>query len=278
MTPLPKKKDPSITFLNKFGYNVIKLPRTGIEPMDLIGRDQVTQWLGPIRSVWQPKDIANNPEPLPGPAHPASAVNGQRTDALEVSFGLSILANALAAFGATVPSLNAAYKEAHSVQFAYTNVTSSSVSPLLAGNYLANGTLRTDNPVVKNYFYGDKSRAFLIMEVLKSNSITVSATDSHGADVGISLPAVQGLVGAKLDVKPSGSSNSTITFTGPDAVTFGFSVQQIARVGDEWALHGAAASGDIAFGVPGVGVAAPEDGAPNPLVFDTGDFDCCVSI
>jgi len=25
-------KDPSITFLNKFGYNVVKLPRTGIEP------------------------------------------------------------------------------------------------------------------------------------------------------------------------------------------------------------------------------------------------------
>src|ERR1019366_3680357 len=129
--PLPKKKDPSITFLNKFGYNVIKLPRTGIEPMDLIGRDQVTQWLGPIRSVWQPKDIANNPEPLPGPAHPASAVNGQRTDALELSFAVRILANALAAFGATVPSLNAAYKDAHAVQFGYPNVPSTSVSPLL---------------------------------------------------------------------------------------------------------------------------------------------------
>ena len=29
---MAKKKDPSITFLNKFGYNVIRLPRTGIEP------------------------------------------------------------------------------------------------------------------------------------------------------------------------------------------------------------------------------------------------------
>ncbi len=276
MTPLPKKKDPSITFLNKFGYNVIKLPRTGIEPMDLIGRDQVTQWLGPIRSVWEgdPKD----PEPMPGPPHPASAVNGQRTDALEISLGLSVLANALAAFGASMPSLNAAYKSAHSVQFAYTNVTSTSVSTLLAGNYLASGKLRTDNPVVKNYLYSDKSMAFLIIEVLKSNSITVSATGSNGEDVGISLPAVQGLVGAKIDVKPSNTSNSTITFTGPEAVTFGFSVQQIARDGENWTLHGAAPSADIAFAGPGFGAVQESDEAPNPLVFDTGDFDCCLSI
>ena len=45
---LVKKKDPSVTYLNKLGYNVVKLPRTGIEPMDVIGRDQTVQWLGPI--------------------------------------------------------------------------------------------------------------------------------------------------------------------------------------------------------------------------------------
>jgi hypothetical protein len=44
---MAKKKDPSITFLNKFGYNVVKLPRAGIEPMDIIGKDDTIQWLGP---------------------------------------------------------------------------------------------------------------------------------------------------------------------------------------------------------------------------------------
>ena len=270
MTAIPKKKDPSITFLNKFGYNVIKLPRTGIEPMDVIGRDQVTQWLGPLKSVW----TSEGPEPLPSPPHPASAVNGQRTDALDLSFGLSILANTLAAFGASAPSLDVAYKSAHSVQFAYTNVTSTSVSPFDAGNYLAQGTLRTDNPVVQNYFAGDGSKAYLIIEVLKSNSITVSATDSRGGDVSISLPQIEGVVDAKIGVKPSNSSNSTITFTGPVAVTFGFAVQQIGREGDKWTLRGAAPSPDIAFGVSGFGTADAGGEAPNALVFDTGDFEC----
>jgi hypothetical protein len=272
MTPLPKKKDPSITFLNKFGYNVIKLPRTGIEPMDAIGRDKTTQWLGPLSKVW----TSTGPDPLPGPPHPAAAVNGQRTDSLDISLGLSVLANVLAAFGATVPSLNLAYKSAHSVQFAYTNVMSTAVAPFDAGNYLAQGTLRTDNPVVKNYFLSQNAKAFLIVEVLKSDSITVSATDSHGVGVGIDVPAIQGVVGAKVNVQPSDYSNSSVTFTGPAAVTFGFSVQQILRQGDMWVLHGAAPSGDIAFGIGGL--PGQTSGAPNPMVFDTGDFDCLLSV
>jgi hypothetical protein len=272
MSPIPKKKDPSITFLNKFGYNVIKLPRTGIEPLDVIGRDHGMQWLGPLSKVW----TSTGPEPLPGPPHPAAAVNGQRTDALELSFGLSVLANTLAAFGASAPSLHTAYKSAHAVQFTYSNVTSTSVSPFDAGNYLAAGTLRSDNPVVQNYFGNEKAKAYLIVEVLKADSITVTATDSHGTEVGVDLPQIQGVVDAKIGVKPSNASNSTITFTGPVPVTFGFVVQQIAREGDRWTLRGAAPSADIAFG------AFPErDDTPdesNPMVFDTGEFECRVDL
>lgn len=270
MSPLPKKKDPSITFLNKFGYNVIRLPRTGIEPLDVIGRDQGTQWLGPLNKVW----ASSTPEPLHGPPHPAAAINGQRTDALEISFGLSVLANTLAAFGASAPALNAAYRNAHAVQFTYTNVTSTSVSPFDAGNYLAAGTLRSENPVVKNYFGSEKAKAYLIVEVLKADSITVTATDSHGIEVGIDLPHIQGIFDGKIGVKPSGDSNSTITFTGPVPVTFGFAVQQIARQADAWVLHGAAPSADIAFGVPEFGISPEISEESNPMVFDTGAFDC----
>jgi hypothetical protein len=272
MSPLPKKKDPSITFLNKFGYNVIKLPRTGIEPLDVIGRDHGMQWLGPLSKVW----TATGPEPLPGPPHPAAAVNGQRTDALELSFGLSVLANTLAAFGASAPSLHTAYKSAHAVQFTYSNVTSTSVSPFDAGNYLAAGTLRSDNPVVQNYFGNEKANAYLIVEVLKADSITVTATDSHGTEVGIDLPHIEAVLDAKIGVKPSSASNSTITFTGPIPVTFGFAVQQIAREGDRWTLRGAAPSADIAFGAVPEGDETKDES--NPMVFDTGEFECRVDL
>ena len=141
---MPKKKDPSVTFLNRFGHNVVKLPRVGIEPMDVIGRDQTTQWLGPLASVWK----SSVPAPVPSPPRIAAPVNGQKTDQLQVTFGLKILANSLAAFGAAVPALDATYSRARKVQFSYTNVTSTVVPPLEAGNHLAAGTLNTANPVV----------------------------------------------------------------------------------------------------------------------------------
>jgi hypothetical protein len=267
---LSKQKDPSITFLNKYGYNVVKLPRTGIEPMDIVGRDETTLNLGNIGKIW----TSTVAQPTPGPARPTAAVNGMRTDALDVSFGLDILANALAAFGATAPSLNAAYQSAHTVNFAYTNVTTTSVSPFDAGAYLASGTLQTENPQVTNYFFSEQAQAYLILDVLKSDSITITASDSHGATVGVDVPAIQAVVGANVKVKSSNASNSEITFTGPAALTFGFSVQQIARVGDKWTLHGATPSGSIAFAVPVVKPA----GAPDPMIFDSGESDCRIDI
>jgi hypothetical protein len=262
-----KKKDPSITYLNKLGYNVVKLPRTGIEPMDVIGRDQTMQWLGPIDSIW----TSAIPKPQPGPPKPASAVNGQKTDALDLSVGLSILGNTLAAFGVSVPSLDVAYKSARSVQFSYSNVTLTEVPPFSAGSYLAKGELQSGNPAVKNYFLSGQATAYLIVQVLKSNSLTVTATDSHGVAVDVDLSALQGL-DAKVGVKPSRSGNSTISFTGPDPITFGFAVQQITREGNDWLLHGVAPSGNIAFGQN-----QPGDG-PRPTVFDTGALDCRLEI
>lgn len=269
-----KKKDPSISFLNKWGFNVVKLPRAGIEPLDVVGRDRSMQWLGPIGGIWTSK----SPAPVPGPPRPAATVNGQKTDSLDVSLGLSVLANALAAFGASVPSLNVAYNKASQVQFAYTDVTQITVSPLDAGNYLAAGDLRTDNPTVRNYFQNKNCASFLITSVLKSASITVSATDQHGQEVSVDVPAVSGLVGANVSVKPASASSSTLTFTGPEAVTFGFVVQQIAYEDGVWSLRDAPASGANAFGgggeLPGSALPSTNKG----IIFEEPTGNCLLDM
>jgi hypothetical protein len=263
MGAMPKKKDPSVTFLNKFGYNVVKLPRVGIEPLDVIGRDDTTQWLGSLTTVWKSTvDV-----PAPAAPRPAAVVNGQKTDQLDVSFGLTILANALAAFGATVPSLDVAYHRAPKVQFAYTNVTSTVIPALEAGNYLVSGTLNTENPVVKHYFMDPDSQAFLILDVLKSDSVTVTATDESGTAVEVDVPNIKGVVGAKVGVKPSGASNSTITYSGPTPVTFGFIVDEIQFDAGKWSLSGTAPDGILAFGAAAGGDTQPEAG---PILLSTG--------
>ena len=226
---MPKKKDPSVTFLNKFGYNVVKLPRVGIEPLDVIGIDETTQWLGPLSAVWK----SAVPVPEPSPPRRAAPVNGQKTDQLDLSFGLKILGNSLAAFGASVPSLDIAYQRARKIQFSYTERHLDRRRAARGRQLPRRGTLNTDNPVVKHYFMEPDSQAFVILDVLKSDSITVIATDEHGTEVGVDVPAIQGVVGAGVKVKPSGASNSTITYTGGEPVTFGFIVDEIQFEGRE---------------------------------------------
>jgi hypothetical protein len=260
---MAKKKDPSVTFLNRFGYNVVKLPRVGIEPLDLIGRDDTTQWLGPLASVWK----SSVPTPAPSAPRPAAPINGQKTDHLQVTFGLKVLASALAAFGATVPALDVAFSRARKVQFSYSNVTSTVVAPLDAGNYLAAGTLNTANPVVTHYLTGDEAQAFLVVDVLKSDSITVTASDEHGTEIGLDVPAIQQLVGARVKVTPSTASNNTLTFSGPTPVTFGFIVSEIEYDGTRWSLQGTAPTGALAFGTGGSAASAVADA---PVLLGSG--------
>jgi hypothetical protein len=267
-----KKTDPSITFLNRWGYNVVKLPRAGIEPMDVIGNDGTNQLLGPLSTVW----TSDTPVPQPGAPQPSGVVNGQQTEALDLDLGLSVLAGALAAFGATVPSLHVAYKTASKVQFSYTGVTSTSVNVLEAGNYLAKGKLSTENPAVKNYFLSPKSKLYLITDVLKTTSVTVSATNEHGEEVGLDVPAIQGMVGASVKVSPSSSSNSTITYTGSLPITFGFAALEIQRVDDAWTLRGAKASGELAFAI---GDDEPQAGGDDSKVLlETDGGQCRVDL
>ncbi len=256
---MAKKKDPSITFLNRFGYNVVKLPRVGIEPMDVIGKDQTTQWLGPLNTVWK----SEVPLPMPSGPNAATNVNGQKTDKLNLDFGLKILANALAAFGASVPSLDFAYTKASGVQFSYGNVTSTSVPPFAAGDFLTKGGLNSSNPVVKHYFLDPGSQAFLIVDVLKSDTITVTATDEHGASVSLDVPAIQQIVGANVTVSADSASTGTLTYSGQVPVTFGFAANEIEYDGTSWSIHGAVADGGTSFGVTG---GAAVQTAPTPVL------------
>jgi hypothetical protein len=126
--------------------------------------------------------------------------------------------------------------------------------------------LRVVPSVVQHYFTGEDTQAFLIVEVLKSDAITVSATDEHGKEIALDVPAIQQLVGANVKAKLSGSSTSAITYAGPAPVTFGFIVDEIDFDGTKWSLQGAAPSGGLAFGAGGPGAAE----GPPPILLGAG--------
>jgi hypothetical protein len=252
-------KDPSVTFLNRFGYNVVKVPRTGVEPMDVLGKDESMQRIGRLSSVWKTSSL----EPKINPPSTAADVNGQKSDNLDLSVGLKVLANVLSAFGAAVPSLGFAYKHARKVQFGLANVISVSVDPLEVGNYLASGDLDTLNDVAAHFFTEDDAQAFVITEVLKSDTVVVTAKSNSGTEVKVDIPAIQQAVGINIGVNTSGSDDVSVTYKGRMAVTFGFKAFAIAYVDGRWRLHGVQPTGELAFEI------AAADEQPTPVIFNT---------
>jgi hypothetical protein len=238
-------KDPALSYLNQYGYNVVKLPRAGIEPLDVLGRDRVMERLGTISEVW----TSAKPAPSPGVPAPAANLDGKQTENLDLAFGLKILSNALAGLGSAIglPTLNANYKRARSIQFRLVGITSVGVTPFAIGSYLAAGSLDLSNPFVTHYFGADETDEYIISEVLKSDSVSVTAKRDTGTDLKLDIPALQGLVGANVALTAGYASEGELVYSGKIPITFGFKCYQVFYENAKWVVKGTKPSGDLAF-------------------------------
>lgn len=243
---MPRKqcKDPRLTFLNELGFNVIKLPRGGIAPLDVLGADKDSiERLGTLSQIWS----SDAELPPTKPSQTAVQINGAKTKSLKLSVGLSILSSILEGMGAALPQLKFAYRRARKVEFSFSNVRTSAVDPFAAGRFLTSGDLDTDNPFVARYFQDETTRAFLMTEVLESDTIKVTALDDRERGLELDVPSIQNAVGAKVSVETAGSSNTEISYKGAEFLAFGFKVFGIAFVDGDWEVEGVPASGELAF-------------------------------
>ncbi|MBA2356567.1 MAG: hypothetical protein H0V80_18100 [Acidobacteria bacterium] len=248
--PVALCKDPVTRELNKRGYNLVKLPRVGIEPMDVLGRDGTSvEKLGSISEVW----TSSGPLPSVGAPTAVAGIGGERTSDLDVGIGLKLLADALAGLGGgiSLPSLSVAFKQARTVQFRFDNVESTSVTPFALGKYLASGTLDTSNVFVAPYFGNDETQEYIIFDVLKSDAISVTAKSERGTEVSADANALAGAVGANVTVKGSVTGSTEITFKGHAKVTFAFKVFEVVFEDGTWKPSGVAPGDGVEFALPG---------------------------
>jgi hypothetical protein len=248
-------KDPLRTSLNDKGYNVILLPRQGIEPMDILGKeDKSIERLGTLSQIW------SSPATLPAvKSQAATGIAGQKTSELNLDIGLKFLSDVLGAMGAAIPKLDFAFKNSKKVEFSFANVQAVSVDPFVLGSFMTQGTLADTNPFVTRYFFEEDTDAFVITEVLKSNSITVKSVSNNNTGASLDLPAIQQAVGIKVGVSSGNTSNTTLTFTGEPMLTFGYRIFRIEFLNGKWVIRGQKPSGDFAFTLP-TGDSAGENG------------------
>jgi hypothetical protein len=265
-------KDSRLTFLNGVGYNVIRLPQEGINPLDAIGRDnkeKTNMPLGSISRIWK----TDQPAPKPDGPLDATDINGQRTDDLKLSVGLDILHSALSGMGVKSPRLDGAYEKARSVQFEFTNVKILRIEPLAIGEYLAAGDLNTANPFA-SYFRGGKDQsAFVISEVLRSDTIRVSAKDKSGASLAVNVPNIQQVVGVDVKVQAGSGGETTVAYKSSRFLTFGFRVFGVAFMDGDWRVFGVKPGAENSFSVAAMdfaGAGALSGPDPDAAILLTG--------
>jgi hypothetical protein len=254
-------KDSSLTYLNKYSYNVVRLPRQGLDPLDVLGKNKSLERLGRLRSVWQ----TNREEPRASEAKAVADMEGAKSDDLDLSIGLKILSGLLTALGASA-RVDFAYKRARRIQFMFTNVVSQVIDPLEVGAYLGSGDLDRQNDVALHYFTDDEAQAFIVTEVLRSDAINLTAKSESGTEVAVDVPAIANAVHAKVAVRAGGANEATLTYTGRNRLTFGFKAFAIAYVSGRWRLPGAGADGDLAFAL----AAAADEELGRPVLFSAG--------
>lgn len=235
--------DKSLTYLNDLGYNVVRLPRKGLDPLDVLGRDgRSLERLGRLDQLW----ISRQPVPQIGRPQPAAHINGQATSEMSMSMGLKVLNGVLKSIGVGSAELAFAYKSADTVQFTFGNVTTRSVVPLEVGNFLSEGDVRSNNPFVEHYFTDDDTDAYIVTEVLQSNEITVSAKDRHGGAVKLDIPSIEAMLGGDVSASAGDAAGTKITYKGKDASTFGFKVFA-AAFDSRWHIAGVQPAAELSF-------------------------------
>lgn len=253
-------KDPVTKEMNRRGYNLVKLPRVGIAPMDVLGREgDSLEKLGSITEVW----TSSVEVPVVGSPAPAAGIDGEKSSDVDIAVGLKLLSNALAGLGGgiSLPALSAAFKRAKKIQFTFQNVESSSITPFALGKFLAKGTLDMTNPFVSKYFGNDETQEYIIFDVLTSDSLSVTAKSETGAAVEADVGALSGALSANVKTQVGAAGSSQITFAGNVKVTFAFKLFEVLFENGKWIPKGAAPEQDLSFGV-----APGDENAENPGV------------
>lgn len=237
-------EDPALTYLNRLGYNVVRLPRAGLMPLEVLGCEgsRPPERLGALQAVWQ--------SALPVPATTdgdTAAIMGKSSSNIKVSFGLKILEGVLGAMGATVPQVGLAYSRARTVRFEFTEPAVKRIAPLEIGNYIAGGDLNTANPFVRRYMLSDETRAFVVTDVLLSNSLRVTALDESESGAKVDILAVQGAVGANVEVGATTGVEGDLVYKGKQLLAFGYKAHEIVYSGKAWDVRRLNPSQDAAL-------------------------------
>ena len=216
--------DPYVKTLRDFGYNVIRLPRADVRPLQLLARQgDSLERIGELTTVLRAGE--NIPLPRISENTRVASVSGGRTGDLSLGIGLTILGSVIGAMGGSKLGLDLKYQQAKSVAFEFADVFEDRVEIALLDQYLADADVSPFAAHVGKLL--DADQLFVTTAALKSTRITVEARRSKDTGLDVSVPEIQGVVGGNVKVGGKAEVTSKVTYEGSVPLVFGF---QAARL------------------------------------------------
>lgn len=239
---MPLCSDPTLTYLKGLGYNVVRLPRRNLEPLDLLGRTK-----GPFKRLGKLSQIWETDAPVPTADRSKTGdVESRRSAEIRSSLGIRVLDDLLQGLaGSPVNAgLDSALKNARSLQFVFGAPDIVSVDPFAIGEYLKSGDLDLENAFARRYLEDEDARVYVVNEVLQSASFTMEITAKNSAKAAVDIEGLNKALKGKIAVKQSGSQGRTIKFSAGDPVTFGFQAYEVEWRDGDWEVIEMLPAGD----------------------------------
>jgi hypothetical protein len=152
-------RDKVVTYLQKFGFNVVRVPSAGITPLQLIG-----EYRGAIGIIGALTDMVLAPSAPPAiePGVDAANISGQRTSKMPLAISGEILDSILFGMGAKAKA-SAAYNNSYALQFELKNVKRDRIRIAEVGRYLQSHEIDWNNFILNKFLFGP-GKLYIIRE------------------------------------------------------------------------------------------------------------------
>jgi hypothetical protein len=216
--------DPFVKALKSVGYNMVRLPKTDVRPLQLLYKNgDDLERLGAVTKLLTAGE--NIPVPTMTTDVRAANINVTRSGEMKIGLGVSLLGTIVGAMGGSNLGLELQYKNAKSATFECNDVLEDKVEVVDLDQYLGDADINPASVYVSKLLEADK--LYITTAVIKSTKFIFDAKDSSGQGVQMDVPAIQGVVSGNVKVSTESSTSTKVTYEGKVPLIFGFQAVQI---------------------------------------------------
>ncbi len=204
-----------------FGATPVRVPETSIQPLLVIAeRDGKTDKRGALHHLLsQPSELT-----ITLREDTVADVNLQRTRSMDWNIGLKLLEGFFHGFGLPSATLGANLNNGKEMSLSFHQVRRRWIDRNELGTALRNRTLDLSHPSARIFSGEAPFRLLLVTDAILSNGFTIQLTGAGQGQGNFSLPEIRQIVSdANASVRVSGNSSNSISFDGPELLTFAFS-------------------------------------------------------